>query len=247
MDVKGNDAAAAKAAAQKGKGCARGKGGDKGDKGKGGKGKIEVGGPSPETIRLKTLFEAMAVCDELGIEVMAQARALAIIVNPEEHDVKEVRRALAEMDAKRTKGILFAFIAVGKHLVRWARETLAETSADQALQDAVAQVQDLTVALLSMSPSTQWLESAKRTADNLDQIARSGSRSLRHRIQGEVCKALDAVHKGTAQLLAYYERVLLTDIAQRLCPIFISEKDYGGLVGHRVPRCQVWTHRWGVW
>jgi hypothetical protein len=181
--------------------------------------------------RLIKLFERMSVCEALDAETRSQANQLLAIVAAEDHDVNVVRAALDAVENKKAKGILFTFQALGKQLLVSVRQNLSETSSDETLHAVVAHLKDLTVALKVTSLSEGgWLTTAKTMLENIGQIGRVGSRSLKHRVREDVREAGLVLQEGVAKVGENCLISLERDIAGRLCTISVTEKDYDGLV-----------------
>lgn len=186
------------------------------------------------TSRLVKLLEAMSTCQALGTELMGQAHHLLAIVCADEHDVTVVRTSLDAVGNKKANGILFTFQALGKHFIIQARQNLSDSSSDDAINPVVAHLKDLTVALNATRPADGWLAPATNMVENIGQIARAGSRSLKHRVIGDVREAYLALQRGVSQLNSDCAARLDVDIAERICSIAVAERNYDGLITHMV-------------
>ena len=186
------------------------------------------------TDRLILLLDLMSTSEALGADTMSQARTLLAILSPDEQDVTEVRQALDAVEAKKAKGILYTFYALGKQICVQARQNLSETSADESLSAVVAHLKDLTIALNATTPSDGWLVTAKTMVENIGQIGRAGSRSLKHRVRPEIASALFSLRSGVVKVNSDCSNALDQDVSERVCSIEVAAKDYGALMQHMV-------------
>ena len=93
-------------------------------------------------------------------------------------------------------------------------------------------MRDLTVRLESTLVSEEWLTAAKTAIGNMEQIGRTGSRSLKHSLQADLNRAYDVFYEAFVRLNARCTKRLEDHIAERIDVIALTEKNYDGLTAH---------------
>ena len=67
---------------------------------------------------LVDLLQQLATLDEIGATLKSQAQVLITVTRPEEYDIADVRQALEVVGAKNSRGLIQAFQALGKHVLK---------------------------------------------------------------------------------------------------------------------------------